>query len=83
MVCAGESSVNTMMKKFALEAGGSHYPSVNTQQLERFYQLVVQECAQLVTTHMDPGLVLEHFGIDHERTDKRACTTSRNDSIER
>lgn len=75
--------MNTMMEKFALEAGGSHYPSVNTQQLERFYQLVVQECAQLVATHMDPVLVLEHFGVDHERDDKRACTTSRLDSTER
>lgn len=75
--------MNTMMEKFALEAGGSHYPSVNTQQLERFYQLVVQECAQLVATHMDPVLVLEHFGVDHERIDKRACTTSRLDSTER
>lgn len=75
--------MNTMMEKFALEAGGSHYPSVNTQQLERFYQLAIQECAQLVATHMDPVLVLEHFGVDHERIDKRACTTSRLDSTER
>ena len=75
--------MNTMMKKFALEAGGSHYPSVNTQQLERFYQIVVHECAELVASHMDPVLVLEHFGVAHEHTDKRACTTSRNDSTER
>ena len=29
---------------FALEAGGSHYPEVNTRQLERFANLLIGEC---------------------------------------
>ena len=29
---------------FALEAGGSHYPEVNTRQLERFADLLIKEC---------------------------------------
>lgn len=63
--------MNTMIRKFALEAGGSHYPNVNTMQLERFYELVVRECADIVSTHMDPMKVLEHFGVNDERNRQR------------
>jgi len=83
--------VNTMIKNLALEAGGSHYPNVNTMQLERFYQLVVCECARIVQDLVDHGVpaseypdrIKEHFGVDYERLNQRACPTGRNDSYEK
>jgi hypothetical protein len=36
--------MNQKFKELALEAGGSHYPEVNSVQLEKFANLVVQEC---------------------------------------
>ena len=32
---------------FALEAGGSTYPEVNTRQLERFANLLIEECINI------------------------------------
>lgn len=36
--------MNERIKELALQAGGSHYPDVNLQQLEKFAELIVQEC---------------------------------------
>lgn len=33
--------------EFALEAGGSTYPEVNTRQLERFAKLLIEECIRI------------------------------------
>lgn len=68
--------MNTMMEKLALAAGGSHYPGVNTRQLEKFYQLVVAECAQLVSNKIDPAILLDHFGVSHEQYYKTVNETS-------
>ena len=59
------------MKRLALEAGGSTYPEVNTQQLVRYTELVVKECAELIRMgHHDmisrlvaANLIEEHFGV--------------------
>ncbi len=83
--------MNTMIEKFALEAGGSHYPRVNTMQLERFYELVVDECARAVQDLVDhrvpaseyPDRIKKYFGVDHERSNQRAGTPGRNDSYEK
>jgi hypothetical protein len=39
--------MNQVIKKLALEAGGSHYPDVNTKQLIYFTELVVKECLSI------------------------------------
>jgi len=36
--------MNEKIKELALQAGGSHYPDVNTKQLEKFAELLVLEC---------------------------------------
>lgn len=36
--------------KLALEAGGSHYPDVNRQQLEQYTRLVIADCLNAVET---------------------------------
>ena len=74
--------MNTMIREFALAAGGSHYPVVNTKQLERFYELVVRECADIVSTHMDPMKVLEHFGVTDDYNRQRTSPPSGVDKID-
>ena len=40
--------------KLALEAGGSHYPSVNRMQLEHYTRLVIEDCINAVETVNSP-----------------------------
>jgi hypothetical protein len=40
--------MNQLIKELALEAGGSHYPDVNTKQLIYFAELIVKECNKAV-----------------------------------
>ena len=57
------------MKRLALEAGGSTYPEVNTEQLVKYTELVVKECTDLVVRNPQfSGYSLcdrikEHFGV--------------------
>lgn len=65
--------MNEVFKKLSLEAGGSHYPSVNPAMQQRFGELIVQECANVLLEWksepfpLDPDfaakLIKEHFGI--------------------
>jgi len=67
------------MKELALQAGGSHYPGVNTMQLQRFYELVVTECATAVQDLVDrqvpaseyPDRLKEYFGVSDEHNRER------------
>ena len=36
--------MNEKIKELALQAGGSFYPDVNSKQLERFAELILEEC---------------------------------------
>ncbi len=61
--------MNQRIKELALEAGGSHYPDVNTKQLERFAELIVKECADMVDRAISDGgvdgrILKEHFGVE-------------------
>ena len=37
-----------LLKEFQLQAGGSHYPSINPQMQEAFAQMIVNECITAV-----------------------------------
>lgn len=37
--------MNKHIKEIALQVGGSHYPEVNSQLLEKFAEAIVLECA--------------------------------------
>lgn len=39
---------NVLLKKFQLQAGGSHYPSINPVQQELFAKAIVDHCVTLV-----------------------------------
>ena len=40
--------MNEQIKELALQAGGSHYPEVGGELLEKFAMLVIKECAKVV-----------------------------------
>ena len=39
--------MNEHIKQLALQAGGSHYPTVGGRTLEKFAELLIQECDRL------------------------------------
>ena len=39
---------NELLKEFQLQAGGSHYPSINPQMQEAFARMIVNECLAAV-----------------------------------
>lgn len=59
------------IKEIALQAGGSHYPEVGGETLEKFAELVIKECAGLFPmTFTDEQYqrridktILKHFGL--------------------
>ena len=68
--------MNEKIKELALQAGGSHYPDVNTTQLVKFAELIVRECADTVTDRCEmrnesdvkraeyhAKRIKEHFGV--------------------
>ena len=56
---------------FALEAGGSTYPEVNTRQLERFADLLIKECIVIcqsgtstqTTSNGAADMIKQRFGL--------------------
>jgi len=55
--------MNQRIKELALQAGGSHYPEVNSVQLEKFAELIVRECAEICLEANDYKNILRHFGV--------------------
>jgi len=61
-----------LLKKFQLEAGGSHYPSINPQMQEQFAKLIVNECIDIceqgtatqTTSSGAASMIRQHFGMD-------------------
>ena len=45
--------MNERIKQLALAAGGSHYPDVGGRTLEKFAELLIQECAQVADIERD------------------------------
>ena len=62
--------MNERIKEIALQAGGSHYPEVNTMQLEKFADMIIRECADIAIYNGCGDFVdirqklFDHFGIE-------------------
>jgi len=67
--------MNEKIKELALQAGGSHYPDVNTTQLVKFAELIVWECARIGElkeqgcSEYEPDISVgwymrQHFGVE-------------------
>ena len=63
----------------ALATGGSHYPGVGGELLEKFATELVKQCAEIAdnkpnipgcgyVTKTDGDRILDHFGVAHEQT---------------
>jgi hypothetical protein len=46
--------MNEKIKELALQAGGSHYPDVGGKTLEKFAELLIQECMNQVREQYIP-----------------------------
>ena len=82
-----KTHLNPKIYEIALQAGGSHYPEVNSLQLNKFAELLIRQC-QLVATQftneqqtaltvhagqcLAAQLIGEYFGI---RSDQELCQT--------
>ena len=58
--------MNVLIKSFSLEAGGSHYPSINPNLQQKFAELIIRRCAELANTaepYKSSDLILQHFGM--------------------
>ena len=40
-------SLSESFKQYSLMAGGSHYPSINSQHQEQFGRLIVEQCIEI------------------------------------
>jgi hypothetical protein len=58
--------MNEKIKQLALAAGGSHYPDVGGQTLEKFAELLIEECDRL---NRSQSLELAGVVIDTEQGD--------------
>jgi hypothetical protein len=56
--------MNERIKEIALQAGGSHYPEVNTMQLEKFADMLIRECMLQVELQYKPVLENEDMMKD-------------------
>lgn len=67
--------LSSRFHNIALQVGGAHYPDVNTQQLQRFGEEIVKECAKIAELKeqgypdFDPDTSVgwymrQHFGIE-------------------
>jgi hypothetical protein len=71
--------MNERIREIALQAGGSHYPEVNSMQLQKFAELIVKECMAcsiwvgkintnsvepIHTAHAINQRIKQHFGVE-------------------
>ena len=62
---------NKKLYEIALQTGGSHYPDVGGELLEKFAGLIIQEATNIVYSMLDDNTrtkvvvaVKEHFGVE-------------------
>ena len=64
--------MNKRIKELALQAGGSHYPTVGGKTLEKFAELIVRECITALRTDECnySDLAVEEFTRNRKRNRK-------------
>jgi len=70
------------IKELALQAGGSHYPDVNSKQLEIFTELIIKECLKAVKEADCRDIVLTTFDNGLAASVKERCVRSINKTFE-
>lgn len=61
-----------LLTRLQLEAGGSHYPTINPAMQQRFAELIIKECQHalnpmlrdMISRGQAYDLIKEHFGVE-------------------
>ena len=62
-----------ILHNFSLQAGGSHYPTINPKMQEAFAKMIIETCAELADRESSApfdtygDLIRNHFGLDNGR----------------
>jgi hypothetical protein len=63
--------MNKQIQELALQAGGSHYHTVNSRQLEKFAELLINECCKMMIdleikypANLTVHEIKKHFGVE-------------------
>lgn len=64
------SSVNPILQNFSLQAGGSHYPTINPQMQQAFAEMIIRKCAEIAEqADSNPAQhIREYFGVSNGHT---------------
>ena len=64
------SSVNQILHNFSLQAGGSHYPTINPKMQQAFAEMIIRKCAEIAEqADSNPAQhIREYFGVSDGRT---------------
>lgn len=72
-LCAQKgNSMNPVLQNFSLQAGGSHYPSVNPKLQEAFANLILNKCTQLAEQEEDRYLEMGETDLAYAMANYRA-----------
>lgn len=65
--------MHPILHNFSLQAGGSHYPTINPQMQEAFARMIIEKCAELASQPSShpynsyADMILAHFGLHNGR----------------
>jgi hypothetical protein len=68
--------MNEKIKEIALQAGGSHYPEVGGDTLEKFAKLLIEECIDSINNADIRSIVLTTFDKSQSDACKQRCVKS-------
>lgn len=60
--------MNEKIKEIALQAGGSFYPDVNSMQLEKFAELIIKECCDMLSKEL---IIHDGYGYNQTKLHRR------------
>jgi hypothetical protein len=75
--------MNEKIKELALQTGGSHYPGVNSELLEMFANMIIDECVDAVKTADMKQIVFTTFDAGMVKGVKERCVNSINERFKR
>ena len=71
--------MNEKLFNLALQAGGSHYPHVNSMQLEKFAKLLIDECCKVMNDTNCGYFVRTSYDQNLAKAVKEHCIKNIND----
>ena len=69
-------AMNEKIKELALQVGGSHYPEVGGELLQKFAELIIKECIDSINDADIRSIVLTTFDKSQSDACKQRCVKS-------